>query len=161
MIRLRIIVFSDSHGSKSAVHKVYERNEDADLFIFLGDGEREFDYVSELYSDKKSLAVCGNCDMCSMKKGVDITTAGGKKIVFLHGNAHDVKHTKETVKKLARDIGADIVLFGHTHQRYYEYCGGLFILNPGSISRPRDGKLPSYAFIDITNAGVVCNHVDL
>ena len=40
---MRIIVFSDTHGNYSAMHKIFKRNGDADLFIFLGDGERDLD----------------------------------------------------------------------------------------------------------------------
>lgn len=32
---MRIIVFSDTHGNYSAMHKIFKRNGDADLFIFL------------------------------------------------------------------------------------------------------------------------------
>ena len=38
---MRIVVFSDTHGNFSAMHKIFKRNGNADLFIFLGDGEIE------------------------------------------------------------------------------------------------------------------------
>lgn len=50
---MRIIVFSDTHGNYSAMHKIFKRNGDADLFIFLGDGERDLDSLRVQYLDKK------------------------------------------------------------------------------------------------------------
>ena len=38
---MKIIVMSDSHGSYAAVQSIMDRTADADMFIFLGDGERE------------------------------------------------------------------------------------------------------------------------
>lgn len=51
---MRIIVFSDTHGNYSAMHKIFKRNGDADLFIFLGDGERDLDSLRVQYLDKDS-----------------------------------------------------------------------------------------------------------
>ena len=158
---MRIIVISDTHRKFDALVKIFERNSSADLFIFLGDGEREWDDIKCMYPLKKILSVCGNCDYNSFSHGVGTTFAEGKKILFLHGHSHGVKSGTGEVIRLARENNADIVLFGHTHQRYYCYDDGLHILNPGSAGNPRDGKKASYAFIDITKAGIVCNHVDV
>lgn len=161
LIGLRIIVFSDSHGNVDNVMRIFEKNKNADLFIFLGDGERDVDTVSCLYPEKRILSVCGNCDMYSMKQGLGITKENGKQIVFLHGHSHFVKSTKNYLYKLGKDYQADFVLFGHTHQRYLEYRDGTYYLNPGSSGCSSDGNRPSYAWIDITDKGVLCNHVDL
>ena len=49
---MRIIVYSDTHGKFSAHAEILKRNEDADAFIFLGDGEREFEKMKkELIKD--------------------------------------------------------------------------------------------------------------
>ena len=41
----RAIVFSDSHGDYDALERIMERHcENAELFIHLGDGERELEY---------------------------------------------------------------------------------------------------------------------
>lgn len=158
---MRIIVISDTHRNFDAIYKIFERNKEVDLFIFLGDGERELEDVKMLYPDKIVLSVSGNCDFASDSPYVSMTMQRGKKIIFLHGHTYGVKGGPGGVIGLARENKADIVLFGHTHQRYYSYEDGLYVLNPGSAGQPRDGKRPSYAFIDITDAGIVCNHVDV
>ena len=69
---MRIIVFSDTHGNYSAMHKIFKRNGDADLFIFLGDGERDLDSLRVQYLDKKIVNVSGNCDFASLTPENDI-----------------------------------------------------------------------------------------
>lgn len=158
---MRIIVFSDTHGYSRAAQKIFERNEDADAFIFLGDGERELDRMKLCYPDKKILCVAGNCDYASMLPDNDIFMARDVKIFFTHGHNWGVKFSTDRLFYKAKEIGAQIALFGHTHCRYYSYEEGVHVLNPGSASCPRDGKAPSYAFIDVTDKGIFCSHVEL
>lgn len=158
---MRIIVYSDTHGDFSAHAEIFRRNENADAFIFLGDGERELDKIRSLYPDKTVLNVAGNCDYDSMSPTFDIFMAKGVKILFTHGHTMGVKYSADRLFYKAKEINAKIVLFGHTHCRYYSYEDGIYMLNPGSASIPRDFKGKSYAFIDIVDSGIVCNHVEL
>ena len=158
---MRIIVYSDTHGSFSAHAEIFQRNDTADDFLFLGDGERELDTIRLLYPDKTVVNVAGNCDFGSMTPAVDIFMANGTKILFTHGHTLGVKYSTDRLFYKAKEIDAKIVLFGHTHCRHYSYEEGIHILNPGSASQPRDFKGKSYAFIDILDSGIVCNHVDL
>lgn len=158
---MRIIAFSDTHKRFDVMLRIVEDNKDAGMFIFLGDGERELDDLRSYYPNTKILNVSGNCDFNSMAKSVDATFSEGKKILFLHGHMHNVKYGTQGIVKLAHDNNADIVLFGHTHQRYCSYEDGVYVFNPGSAGQPRDGKAPSYGFIDITKAGIVCGHKEL
>lgn len=158
---MRIIVFSDTHRRFDAMKKIIDDNRNADMFIFLGDGERELDDIKCYYPDINIQSVSGNCDFASMAKAIDITFAMDKKIIFLHGHTHGVNYGTEGILKLAKENNADIVLFGHTHQRFLSYEDGIYLFNPGSAGQPRDGKGPSYGFIDITNAGIVCGHKEL
>lgn len=57
--------------------------------------------------------------------------------------------------KRARQEGADIVLYGHTHTGVTCYDDGLYIMNPGSI---RDGH---YGMIDIVPGGIMLNEAKL
>lgn len=69
-----------------------------------------------------------------------------ENILYLavHGHKYGVKRSLETLKAAARKKGADILLYGHTHERFCSYEDGLYIMNPGSTSCPRDcGKAHS------------------
>ncbi len=159
---MRIIAFSDSHRNSRNVHKLFENTAlTTDLYIFLGDSEGDLDDIPMLYPDKKIISVAGNCDYSSMDPFVAVTEACGKKIVCTHGHLQHVSFGLSGLKKLAQDNEADLVLFGHTHERRCEYKNGVYYINPGSIGKPRDGKGPSYAAIDIIPAGILCTHCDL
>ena len=144
------------------MREVFRRCKDnSDVFIFLGDGERDLDRIKTLYPEKTIVSVAGNCDYGSLTPDNDIFMAGKVKIFFTHGHRWGVKSSVDRLFYKAREIGADIALFGHTHCRYYQYFDGVHILNPGSVGCPRDGKPPSYAFIYITDSGIFCSHVEL
>ena len=58
----------------------------------------------------------------------------------------------------AKEQGADILLFGHTHMPMTDCDEGLHIMNPGSCA----GYFASYGYIDITEKGdIVTNIVKL
>ena len=158
---MRIIVFADSHGNYRAVKEIFARNEDAPVFIFLGDGETDLDRMRKAYPDKTILNVAGNCDYSSSAPDFGVYDAEGTKVFFTHGHNWSVKYTVERVFYKAKEVDAQIALFAHTHTRFYEYYDGVHILNPGSAALPRDGRRPCYAFIDITPRGILCSHVEL
>lgn len=56
---------------------------------------------------------------------------------------------EEHLVDIAKENECDIVCFGHTHCSYFEKIDGVYLLNPGSTTFPRDGNPPSYAILDI------------
>ncbi len=160
---MRIIVMSDSHGSYSAIESIIDRNTDADWIFHLGDGERELDrYItSHPIIAQKIIHVAGNCDYNSLSPSVFTLPATNHRIFAAHGHQFGVNHSLERLKKVAAENDCDIVLYGHTHCRYNHFEDGLYILNPGSASCPRDGSKPSFGHIDISPAGIVVNIADV
>ncbi|MBQ9898206.1 MAG: metallophosphoesterase [Ruminococcus sp.] len=160
---MRIIVLSDSHGNYPALESVIMRNTDADWIFHLGDGERELDrfVLSHEILAPKIIHVAGNCDFRSLSPEVFTLPALDHKILAAHGHQLGVKGSLERIKSLARQNGCDIVLYGHTHCRFCSFEDGLYIMNPGSCSCPRDGSKPSFGHIDISPAGVVTNIADV
>ena len=53
----------------------------------------------------------------------------------------------------ARENGCRVALYGHTHKGETHYDEGIYVMNPGSPSAPRDGRA-SYGVIDITEGGI-------
>lgn len=150
---MRIVVFSDSHGNFNRLHRVVEQREDTQLFLHLGDGEREFDDLAAAWPEKKMLFVRGNCDWASQAKSEELLLCGGKKLFFTHGHLYGVKQGTQRILQRARLLKADICCYGHTHTAYTSCEGGVYILNPGSVAAPRSGK-PSYGIIDLTDGGI-------
>ncbi len=150
---MKIIVTSDSHGDVRAFKDVVDKHlKDADLVLFLGDGENDFDTVCDLYPHKRFEAVRGNCDFGSSLPTAGSMTVMGKKLLYTHGYLQDVKFGTERLEKWARENGADIVLYGHTHVARSDYSYGLYIVNPGSLNTKHYDPA-SYAAMEITEKG--------
>lgn len=158
---MKIIVMSDSHGNYSALNRIVQ-DFFADIYIHLGDGERELNRIYTQHPDKKILHVAGNCDFASLSESEILISPDNKNVIFAtHGHRHGVKSSLESLKNTARKKGANILLYGHTHARFNEYDNGLYTMNPGSVSCPRDGKRPSFGIIELTDSGISTNIVDL
>ena len=52
------------------------------------------------------------------------------------------------------EIGADIVLFGHTHCPQIVRVDEMVLLNPGSVFRQGNTRQPTYGIIEITNGNI-------
>lgn len=149
---MRILVLSDSHGSEFNTRLALEQQPEAKYVFHLGDGERDLARVKDSYPNKIFVQVKGNCDFYSRLPENEILTVENKKIFLTHGYLEQVKFTYTTLYYKAKELPADIALFGHTHVPFLDYDDGMYIFNPGSL---RDGL---YGIIDITDAGIVCIH---
>ena len=79
---------------------------------------------------------------------------GGCKVLITHGHYYYVSLNTEELRRQARTRGKDIVMFGHTHKPYLDVQEGLTVLNPGSLSYPRqEGRRPSYIWMEIDEEG--------
>lgn len=151
---MRIVVISDSHRRASVIDKILASQPDARYVFFLGDNVADIEDFEFLYPDKKFCSVSGNCDFASVVPTIEVETVAGKKILYTHGHTLNVKYTVENLKKTAKQNNCDIALFGHTHISKILYDDGIYIVNPGSCSSPREGRA-SYAVIDITDNGIM------
>lgn len=158
MIIIKILVISDSHRRASKIFDAVEAHPDIEHIIFLGDGVDDFEQIGFVYPHKKYYAVSGNCDFASTLPTTKIIKLNGKVIYACHGHLHQVKEGYDRAITAAKEAGADILLFGHTHIALSTYYDGVQILNPGSIGAPRDSK-SSYGIIEITDKGIVTNIV--
>lgn len=162
---MKIVVMSDSHGALDRLSEVFERCYDADLYLFLGDGERDIEKMQLKYPHKDIRAVKGNCDYNSLLPSVmiaDLPYHGESiKILFTHGHMHNVHYGTEMLRRTAQMSGAAVALYGHTHQRYMNFEDNIYVMNPGSVGLPRDGKGPSFGVIEILPEGILMNIADI
>ena len=96
-----------------------------------------------------------------MKHSEMIDLPYGHRIFATHGDKFGVKFGTQRLISEARKIGADIVLYGHTHCGENRYEDGIYILNPSSIYNPRDGKPPRYAVISVSEKGILIKEMDV
>lgn len=164
---MKIIVMSDSHGVFTSLRKVVDLQRDADLFIFLGDGERDINQIlmAEPWLEEKLLCLKGNCDGGLLNSQtlfqLEYTLPFGHKIFAAHGDRYQVKFGTARMVWEAKQHHADILLYGHTHCRDERFEDGVYILNPGSLGCPRDGKKQSYGVISVSENGILTNIVNV
>ena len=80
--------------------------------------------------------VAGNCDRyCAPQYACEllVCSVGGVKIFMTHGHRYGVKAGDEALLAAAREQGAQIVLYGHTHRAVCRReTDGIWVMNPGS-----------------------------
>lgn len=146
---MRILVFSDSHGSTSGMRDALVDHPEADMIIHLGDGERDLGNLSEFIGNRRVVQVCGNCDYYSQLPQNEMVEVMGRKIFCSHGHTEFVKHGTQYFMEKAKSLGARIALYGHTHESVTAYDDGLYVMNPGSI------RMGEYGAVDIGPSGIM------
>lgn len=81
--------------------------------------------------------ISGNNDFFSMLDKEKEIRIGKYKVLLTHGHYYYVSAGLDTLRKEAYSRGMDIVMFGHTHRPLIEYDKELTVINPGSLSYPR------------------------
>jgi len=147
---MRIGVISDTHGVLP--EQVKEVLGTCEYIIHAGDvGDPSI--IEELDEIAPVFAVRGNVDEWWYKKlpkSVEVTL-GGKRIFVIHNK-------DELIDGF---MGADIVIFGHTHRFFEEHASGVIRLNPGSCGKRRsDGGL-SCAVLVLDDDGVKIERIDI
>ena len=155
---MRILVMSDCHGSVNSARTALFDQPDAREVFFLGDGAGEISSLSREFEDKNFHIVRGNCDFSSPFPDSLFLEFRGKKIFACHGHLFGVKSGLWKYTDHVRRLKADIALFGHTHIGLTRYEDGLFLMNPGSLTKSGEH---SYGVIDITDGGIFTNIIHL
>ncbi|MCY6957039.1 metallophosphoesterase [Clostridium brassicae] len=149
---MRIGVVSDTHRDKTILPMVVKSLEDVDLIIHLGDNVQDVEEIKKIYK-KNIINVKGNCDFGNKCPEEIFKEIEGVKFFITHGHKYDVKYNILNLKYRAEELGADVALFGHTHLSGIEYENGIWFVNPGSPSVPRD-RYRSVGLININDGKI-------
>jgi len=152
---LRIVVFSDSHGSLNFARKALKDSGRVDLILHAGDHYRDgFELAAE--AGLPVQAVLGNCDRFDEGPAEVFLETKGGVILMVHGHAGGAAGRRlEEVLVLVRECKAKLVVFGHTHMANIIKESGVLFFNPGSISCPRDRERPSYGILEVKGKGII------
>ncbi len=150
---MRIGIVSDSHGDTCVFEKMLAvpGAAEAEMWLHAGDFAPDADDL-EIMSGKRVACVLGNCDL--FVDGVydeTVVEVAGHRIFLTHGHLFNVRFDTAMLAAAAREAGADIAVYGHTHIALEEH-GDVTVLNPGSIARPRDERRGSFMLVEL-NAG--------
>ena len=137
---LRILILSDSHGRNEnvelAIAQVREEIGEFQMLIHLGDvgDARELESLAGV----PCYIVRGNTDYDAKLLNANVIEAGGHRIFATHGHLYQVDMRLDLLRFAALENDCDIAMYGHTHVPYLEEDpDDVTILNPGSISKPR------------------------
>lgn len=150
---MKILVFSDSHGRVGGMLDAVER-EKPDAIFHLGDLADDGEQVRFAYPDIPFYAVEGNCDRFSRGDFEGVARLEGKTIFYLHGHTQGVKTNTDRAVLKAFDLGADLLLYGHTHRAEVTRVGQLLVVNPGAVMSGRGAVLEWKKDGEITARGV-------
>ena len=136
---IRALILSDIHGETTTLRwlleEVWKQVGPIDAYIFLGDGVRDFDNAEAFIRNRDEhatmYAVRGNCDFAAAHPDRLVIHLGGLKIYLTHGHIHRVKSGLDHLLSAAREAGADVALYGHTHRANVEYTTP-WMINPGA-----------------------------
>lgn len=150
---MKILVISDTHGHlRNAIGLIQLIK--PDRIIHLGDFSGDAIDIESIFERIPIDYVAGNCDFADSVSPQDkILKIQGKKIWITHGHHYQVKKNVETIIKVALEKNVDAVLFGHTHQQYHGIVQGIIMMNPGSLSIPKDGYHGGYGTVEIDDLG--------
>ncbi|NLD18191.1 MAG: phosphodiesterase [Tissierellia bacterium] len=175
---MKIGFISDTHGNLPWTEKGLEILRECDEILHLGDvlahGPRN--PITEGY-DPKALAevlefkdnihyIRGNCDadVDEMVLDKDISNyenlfEWGDLIIYA---IHGYKENELSRLYRAEELGANVLVTGHSHKKYLEKIDNLIVLNPGSTTLPKDGvrsvamyESGIFKLIDIENGTVI------
>ena len=133
-------LISDTHipdRAKQLPQNVLDAFKDVDLILHAGD-LTSIDVIDQLEQIAPVMAVQGNMDRVS---GINlpkakVLEAEGLKIGIVHGEVYPRADTQQLVY-LAKELDADILVSGHSHQPKIEKTDGVLLINPGSPIVPR------------------------
>lgn len=150
---MRILIVSDTHRNNANYLRVIEKAGPFDLVIHCGDVEGSELVISKAAGCRVEM-VQGNNDFFSELPKEKEFMVGQYKVWLTHGHNYYIAMNSEMIKQEARDREIDIVMCGHTHKPVVDIGSDLTLINPGSISYPRqDNRKPSYILMEIDSAG--------
>lgn len=150
---MKILIVSDTHGRDTGLKRLLEQVKPIDMLIHCGDVEGSEDYICKM-ADCPVHMVAGNNDFfCDLPREEEFLI-GKYRVLLTHGHYYYITMGTQMIKEDARARGFDIVMFGHTHRPCLEQNDGIVVLNPGSLSYPRqEGRKPSYMIMELDREG--------
>ena len=149
----KILLVSDSHGKLTNLREVMTRVKPVDMVLHMGDAGGDEDEIRSFAGCPVEF-VAGNCDWMSREPFDKTLTIENHRILMTHGHRWSAGYGHDGLAAAAAKYNAEIVFYGHTHEPDITYLDNVTIVNPGSISRPRqEGHRPTFGIFEIDRKG--------
>lgn len=162
---VKIAVISDTHlySPQPWLEKVFSKHlAHADVLLHCGD-ITTFSVWQIFCQHPNFTAVLGNCDEWRLSD--ELRPAESLKIDGLQvGMVHGWGSRSGVPARAAEHFGPDydLVCYGHTHIRNWDVINGVRMINPGSLSSPRDNNPPGFAYVTVrADKTLKCEFVDI
>ena len=155
VISLKLLVMSDSHQNIERM-RYAARQTSPDAILHLGDHISDAQKLSRQLPNSVIYMVKGNCDFQTKGQDELFLIQGNVKILMTHGHTYGVKRGLADLIERARQLGADLALYGHTHRAALRQENGLWLMCPGQMERHDDGLMASYGVVAIEDGSFVC-----
>jgi len=147
----KVLVLGDTHipdrasRAPKALVEIVEKGAPWEFVIFTGDltGEGTLNWVKNL--GRRLYIVRGNMDYLPLKKTA-VLEVGRLKIGVHHGDGVYPRGDVGRLTEIARSLGVDILVSGHTHADFVKvgFTGEELLVNPGSFTGVWGGGGSSY-----------------
>lgn len=146
---MRILVISDTHGKIERVVDVYKKlvsEAPLDFIVHCGD---HFSDAQEIRArlGVPVAAVRGNCDGCFTPDAFSVLETEYGNFLITHGHMENVGYSMQNLYYKVLENGCAGAFFGHTHRSTFVQLDDVYLMNPGSISKPRDGSGGSFGLV--------------
>ena len=153
---MKILVFSDSHRALGTMYDAIERLR-PDAVIHLGDHLEDAESMESVFSGVDFYHVPGNCDFFTSAPPSLTISLDGVRVFLTHGHLFGVKSGLTRLALEARRVGAQLALFGHTHEADFLRMGDVTLFNPGSAGMGRQ----TYGMITVKGTEFKCEILSL
>lgn len=153
---MKILVISDTHGQLARFFEVFNKlmkENPVQAIVHCGDNYKDAETI-RMRAGLPVFAVKGNCDRSFDDASDMILETEAGDFLITHGHMENVGCDLQRLyyKTLESEcIGA---FFGHTHRAAYLDMDGIYLMNPGSLSKPRDGSGGTFGLVETSETGV-------
>ena len=146
---MKVLIVSDTHGRDENLEEAVLREAPFDYLIHCGDVESREIFIEAL-AECPCIIVAGNNDFFTDLSHEEEITLEGHKMLVTHGHYYFVSRNHDRLVEKAREDNCQIAMYGHTHTPVIEEEDGILVINPGSLTYPRQrGRRPSYAVMEL------------
>ena len=147
---MKVLVVSDTHGRHSKLEEAVQKETPFSYLIHGGDVEGgELSILS--ISRCPCTIVAGNNDFFTRLPKEAQISLEGQSIFVVHGHQYGISGGTVGIEAACRARACRIAIFGHTHRPLIQERDGVLLINPGSLSLPRqEGRRPSYVVLELS-----------
>ena len=150
---MKIVVVSDNHGQELTLKRIFDHYAGSDV-TFVHTGDSEFPYKDERLSH--CIRVTGNCDYDPEYPRSEVFTLEGINFFVAHGHFEYVNTGREYLANAAKEMGARVAFYGHTHKLNAENVNGCFASIQGQriilvVAMKEHRRMQCWIFFQKTN----------